>query len=242
MPTERRVAGSLPVRERTAHARIRRRALRARNGLGYDPVYVPPHFEIADRAQALEIIASNPFGLLITCEEGVPYVSHLPLIARMQEDRLSVVGHVARENPQARAISARLPATAVFSGPHAYVSASWYERPYETVPTWNYAAVHVRGRLSGMDAWEAVRALTAITEGSKPGAWDPERLDPRYRAGQLRGIVAFRLDADSIYAKAKLSQNRSRADRLRVVRQLLASDDRSARECGELMRRSDESV
>jgi transcriptional regulator len=205
-------------------------------------VYVPPSFELADPALALEIVASNPFGLLITCEEGVPYVSHLPLIAQSREDRLSVVGHVARANPHARAILERLPATVVFGGPHAYVSASWYERPYETVPTWNYAAVHVCGRLRESDPWQAVCALAEVMEGSRPGAWDPQRLDSGYRDAQLRGIVAFSLEADALYAKAKLSQNRSRTDRLRVVRQLLASGDQSARECGELMRRSDELV
>lgn len=205
-------------------------------------MYIPPSFEIADPARALEIIASHPFGLLITCEEGIPYVSHLPFIAERRAEGLSVIGHVARGNPHARAVSAERPATVVFNGPHAYVSASWYERPYETVPTWNYAAVHLCGRLQETDAWQAVRALSDAMEGPGAGAWDPQRLDPAYRDGQLRGIVAFRLEATAVYAKAKLSQNRSDADRLRVMRRLLAADDQTARECGEMMRRSNESA
>src|SRR5579872_2698405 len=138
---------------------------RRRKDVARSLVYIPPSFEIADPARALEIIESYPFGLLITCEEGIPYVSHLPFIAKRREEGLSVIGHVARGNPHARAVSAERPATVVFNGPHAYVSASWYERPYETVPTWNYAAVHLCGRLQETDAWEAVRALSDAMEG-----------------------------------------------------------------------------
>jgi transcriptional regulator len=123
----------------------------------------------------------------------------------------------------------------VFQGPHAYVSASWYEEPYATVPTWNYSAVHVVGRLREFDAWEAVRLLSRTIEGSGASAWDPERLDERYRANQLRGIVAFELHAKAIYAKAKLSQNRSDVDRRRVIERLGASADQTDRECAEAM-------
>ena len=114
-------------------------------------------------------------------------------------------------------IPRRIPATLVFQGPHAYVSASWYEEPYKTVPTWNYTAVHVYGRLHEFDAWEAVKLLTEGIEGDAAGAWDPDRLAPEYRDRQLAAIVGFKLRADAIYAKAKLSQNRTGTDRLRVI-------------------------
>jgi transcriptional regulator len=126
-------------------------------------------------------------------------------------------------------------ATIVFQGPHAYVSASWYEEPYQTVPTWNYTAVHIVGSLREHDAWRAVKMLSSKMEGGGPGAWDPQRLSAEYRANQLRGIVAFELSPERIYAKAKLSQNRTKADRLRVIAKLQASSDQIARECGQAM-------
>jgi transcriptional regulator len=197
-------------------------------------VYVPAHFEVSDRVWLLELIEKHPFGLLATADGEYPRISHLPLIAQEREDGLWIVGHVARANPHARAVTAQSPATLVFQGPHAYVSASWYEHPYATVPTWNYAAAHIRGRLREYDAWSAVKLLSAKLEG--PEGWDPERLAVDFRMIQLRAIVGFELRAESIDAKAKLSQNRTLGDRLRVIAHLSESSDQIDRECAEAMR------
>lgn len=196
-------------------------------------MYVPPPFEVTDRAWVLELIERNPFGLLITCDADFPRVSHLPLIAQAREDGVWLIGHVARNNPHAQSIAVQAPSTLVVRGPHAYIAASWYEKPYATVPTWNYTAAHVCGRLRQFDAWRAVELLRAKLEAGKAEAWDPARLDPAYRDTQLRAIVGFEMHADAIYGKAKLSQNRTEADRARVVRNLLASANQIDRECGE---------
>jgi transcriptional regulator len=198
-------------------------------------VYVPPDFEMTDRAWAIGVIERNPFALLITADSEYPRASHLPVVCRERSGELWLIGHVARANPHARSIAAGERATIVFQGAHAYVSASWYEEPYATVPTWNYVAVHVMGRLSECVAWEAVRALTATMEGASATAWDPERLEPGYRDKQLRGIVAFELRAEAISAKAKLSQNRTEADCLRVIERLRNSDDQTDRACADEM-------
>jgi transcriptional regulator len=198
-------------------------------------VYVPPYFEVTDRKWVLDLIERYPFGLLITAGAEFPRVSHIPLIARERADGLWIVGHVARANPHAQAILEESPATIVFQGAHAYVSASWYEEPYRTVPTWNYAAAHLCGRLRPADGANAVKLLSLAMEGTSPGAWDPERLGAEYFAGQLRAIVAFELRADVIYGTAKLSQNRTTADRLRVIERLAASSDQVDRECAGAM-------
>jgi transcriptional regulator len=200
-------------------------------------MYLPPQFEITDRAWVVGLIERHPFGLLITPGEEYPRVSHVPILYRERGDGLTLVGHVARGNPHAESIRAGSRATLVFQGPHAYVSASWYEEPYATVPTWNYEAVHVNGELRQSDAWSAVKLLSAAMEGTTAQSWDPERLDVRYRENQLRGIVAFELRADAVYAKAKLSQNRTQIDRLRVISKLSASADQTERECAEAMSR-----
>jgi transcriptional regulator len=199
-------------------------------------VYVPPEFELADPQRALELIARHPFATLLTCDEEVARVSHLPLIAQERDGGIVLVGHVARGNPHAQSILAGAAATAVFTGAHAFVSASWYVEPYATVPTWNYSAVHVSGRLQQSGAWDAVLALSHAMERG-PEAWDPQRLPVEYRERQLRGIVAFELRAEVIRAKAKLSQNRTEADRARVIERLSASSDQTNRECADDMRR-----
>jgi transcriptional regulator len=198
-------------------------------------MYVPPHFEVTDRAWILDLIGQYPFGLLVTGDDEYPRVSHLPLIAQERDDGLWVIGHVARGNPHAASITARVPATLVFRGPHAYVSASWYEEPYATVPTWNYTAAQLCGRLQECDTWYAVQLLSKKFEAERVDGWNPERLDPAYRAAQLRAIVAFELRADVIYGKAKLSQNRTDADRERVIRRLLRSPNEGDRQCGDAM-------
>jgi transcriptional regulator len=198
-------------------------------------MYIPLHFEVSERAWVLDLIEQHPFGSLITDDDEYPRVSHLPLIAQERQDGVWLVGHVARNNPHAQSIAAQAPATLVFRGPHAYVSASWYEEPYATVPTWNYTAAHVCGRLRQYDAWHAVKLLSAKVEGGKANAWDPQRLDPRFRESQLRAIVAFEMRADAMYGKAKLSQNRSEADRARVIRKLSASPNQIDRECAQAM-------
>jgi transcriptional regulator len=198
-------------------------------------MYLPPQFDVADLTWAIELIDRHPFGFLATGDAEYPRISHLPMIADEREDGLWIVGHVARANPHVSAIFAQSPATVAFQGPHAYVSASWYEAPYSTVPTWNYAAVHVCGRLRETDACRAVELLSEKLEGSKVDAWDPRRLDAGYRSDQLRGIVAFELRAEAVYAKAKLSQNRTDADRMRVMQRLSVSDDQTDRECAAAM-------
>jgi transcriptional regulator len=198
-------------------------------------MYLPPYFKVDDRAWVVELIGRHPFGSLVTADAEYPRVSHVPLVCRENEGRFEVIGHVARGNPHAQSILEGARATIVFQGPHAYVSASWYEEPYETVPTWNYTAVHVLGGLREYDAWQAVTLLSTKMEGTGAAAWDPQRLRTEYRAKQLQGIVAFALVAERIYAKAKLSQNRTKADRMRVISRLEASDDQVARECGQEM-------
>jgi transcriptional regulator len=201
-------------------------------------VYVPPLFEVTDRGWILELIDRHPFGMLVTSDAEYPRVSHLPLVAQEREGRLWIVGHVARANPHAESIRDGAPATIVFEGPHAYVSASWYEAPYETVPTWNYSAVHANGRLQEYDAWTAVKLLSEKMERGSPDQWEPSRLSVDYGESQLRGIVAFELRAEKTYAKAKLSQNRTIADRLRVIENLKASGDQIDRECAAEMIRA----
>jgi transcriptional regulator len=201
-------------------------------------MYIPPQFEVADRAWAIDLIERHPFGLLITGDAEYPRASHIPMLTQERGGELWVLGHVARENEHARSIAAGAPATLVFQGPHAYVSASWYEKPYATVPTWNYTAVHICGELRECDPWPMLKLLSTKLEGQSDQAWDPDRLDRDFVARQLRAIVGFELRAEAVYAKAKLSQNRTDADRMRVANKLIASPDQIERATGEAVRRA----
>lgn len=202
-------------------------------------MYVPPDFEVAQSAPVLALIDRFPFGSLVTCDAAGndARITHLPMIAEVRDNELWVFGHVARANAHARSIAKQSRATAAFVGAHAYVSASWYEEPYATVPTWNYTAAHLCGNLRECDAWDVLERLTAKFERGRPGAWDPRHLEAAFLEQQLRGIVAFEMRADRVYAKAKLSQNRTEADRMRVIQRLSESPNQLERECGDDVRR-----
>lgn len=165
-------------------------------------MYLPPAFRSEDPELIREILRAAPFGTLITVAGDAPVVSHIPFVL----DGDHVVGHLARANPQARALGSDVLVSII--GPHAYVSARWYREPSRQVPTWNYVALTIRGRPELVDAAAAVRRMAAV-------------LDPRWIPGPVvdelaPAIVAFRLPLDRVELKLKLSQNRERADADRV--------------------------
>ncbi|MBV8118044.1 MAG: FMN-binding negative transcriptional regulator [Candidatus Eremiobacteraeota bacterium] len=198
-------------------------------------MYVPPAFAVADREFALRLIERYPFGILVT--PGVPFLqaTHLPMLAHARGDDLWIVGHVARANPQARAIEDREAGTALFSGPHAYVSPAWYASPSTSVPTWNYTAVHAAGRLVECDGAAVVALLTEAFERERPVPWRLETIDPDYYGKQLRGIVAFEMRVEALTCAAKLSQNRSADDRAAVIDALAQSPRPLDRDCARAM-------
>ncbi len=144
-----------------------------------------------------------------------------------------LVMHMARANQHWKAIEQGTPALAVVTGPEAYVSPAWYATKAEhgkVVPTWNYSAVHFTGRLTvEHDAeWlrQAVTWLTELHEHRRATAgheaWSVDDAPEKYVDGQLRAIVGLQLSIEKVEAKAKLSQNRSDADRAGVVAGLRA--------------------
>jgi transcriptional regulator len=199
-------------------------------------MYIPPAFSVDDRRWAVALMEGYPFGLLVTCDDPYPATTHLPMYSFERDGALYVAGHVAAANPHAKSIAAGAPATAIFTGAHAFVSASWYQEPYATVPTWNYSAVRASGRLQRASAADVVRELSARFEGDAAAAWRPDGLSPEYLEKQLRGIVAFEMQVETLEAKAKLSQNRTPEDRARVERALANSGDPMDRACAAAMR------
>jgi transcriptional regulator len=199
-------------------------------------VYVPPHFAVQDQALALAHIEAWSFATLITGADGRVEANHAPLLLDRAEHAL--YGHLAWANPQCRSLAQAEEALAVFAGPHAYVSPTWYAGS-GGVPTWNFAAVHVRAMPEMLEgevaALSVVSRLTRYFEGPGAEAWEPGRLDPAALEGLLRGIVCFRLHIVDIQAKHKLSQNRSTADRQGVIRHLASGDSESARAVAEMM-------
>ena len=159
-------------------------------------------FQVQDAATLHALVRAQPLATLVIAHEGALHANHVPLF--LDPDRGpngTLVGHVARAN----GVWPLLPQTAVavFHGPQAYVSPSWYPSKAldgKQVPTWNYAAVHAHGRLSAFDDPERLRAvletLTEQHEAHRPAPWRISDAPPDYIDKLLRAIVGIELAVD----------------------------------------------
>ena len=186
-------------------------------------MYLRPVFAVEDRARIAALIAAHPFGVLVTNGAGGMEASHVPFVVVEEAGELVLEAHLAAANPQVAALNGGT-ALAIFSGPHAYIAPGWY-RTQPAVPTWDYAAVHVHGRLELADEEAATAGILRSLAVGDPAGFDLDALEPRFRAQMFKGIKAFRLRPTRIEAQWKMSQNRSVEDRLSVIAALRAQGE-----------------
>ena len=173
-------------------------------------MYTPRAFAEDDLAGLDWLLARDPFvSLVTTAADGVPLVTHLPVLYARDGDAVTIEGHWARPNPQSMHDG---PALILVHGPHHYISPGWYPDKAEMarVPTWNYAAAHLHGSLEPLHAEAALASIVSRLgehfEAQVGGRWRYDHADERERS-QLRGIVGFRFRTSRIELKFKLSQN-----------------------------------
>ena len=203
-------------------------------------LYVPPHFLEHDRAAVARLMHERAFATLVTSTEEEPMVSHLPLLLVLGcEPHGMLIGHFARANPHWQ-LAREVSSIAIFHGPHAYISPSWYAAPSRMVPTWNYASVHAHGTLEIVeDAAEAQGIMDALVhrfEAARTAPWTFE-WESRERDALMGAIVPFRMRIRRVDAKFKLSQNRSPDDRARVIAALREEGHPESGETADWMQR-----
>ena len=202
-------------------------------------MYVPSAFAETDPAALRAFMTRYSFAALTSNGPGGLFASHLPLL--VDDDPgggpgFRLIGHMARANPQWRRVDGEV--MAVFAGPHAYVSPSWYEEA-GTVPTWNYVAVHAYGTFQPVDdrgpLLEILRRSVAAYESPRPEPW---AFDPSAGTveAMLKAIVGFRIEVTRLEGKWKLNQNHSEARRRKVMAALDAQADENAKEVAALMK------
>jgi transcriptional regulator len=181
-------------------------------------MYVPAQFAAAEDDVAGLLDGTHLVDLISPTADGL-IATPLPMLL----DGTSLLGHVARNNPHWRA-GVTGESMVIAHGPEAYVSPSWYAAKREhgrVVPTWNYLIAHVYGELVIHDDIEWLRSLvtrlTSRNEAASPRPWSVDDAPSAFVEGQLRAIVGVELRIARIEAKAKLSQNRSAADRAGVI-------------------------
>jgi transcriptional regulator len=174
-------------------------------------MYMPPQFNAKDPAIALELMRSHPFASLISNDDsGLPYVTHLPLVAEPRSaDELVLLGHCAKPNAAWRHLQARPTAVVTFLGPHAYLSPSVYP-DLARVPTWNYLAVHCTVEATLIEEPAAKDALLKKLIGDHEPAYAQQWRDlgEEFQLKMLAGIVGFELRVTALQCKLKLNQHR----------------------------------
>jgi transcriptional regulator len=191
-------------------------------------VYIPTSFRIHDRDTLHAFVRQYSFATLVTAGDE-PFATHLPLL--LDPDRGAhgtLVGHFARANPHWQMDHCRYGNLAIFHGPHAYISPSWYRSGAPAVPTWNYAAVHASGKLSLVEdpaeVADVLERMTRVYESKQARPW-VNPLPPETNEKLIGAIVAFEMPIERLEGKFKLGQNRKPEDQIGAIEGLEAAGD-----------------
>ena len=204
-------------------------------------MYIPSHFE-EQRLEVLQnLVRSHPLATLVVAAHGELGVSHIPLMLEMRGQFGTLVGHVARANPIWQQLG-EVSAVAIFQGPHAYVSPSWYPSKHahgRAVPTWNYVAVHAHGTPQPIQDrdWllNQVSRMTAHLEAQQALPWKVADAPADFIERLLANIVGIEMPIATLRGSWKVSQNRSLGDRLGVAAGLESREDSQARAMSEMV-------
>lgn len=208
-------------------------------------MFLPPIFREDRPAVMHGLMRAHPFATLVCSVDGTLTADHVPLALHPElSENGTLRGHLSAANPLAKA-AGPLEALAIFQGPHAYVTPSWYPSKQEhgkVVPTWNYAVVHARGPLRFEQEPDWLMAhladLSARQENHRADPWAITDAPPDFMARQLKGIIGVEIEIAALDGKWKVSQNRSAPDRQGVVQGLLGEDAAQAAAMSDLVQQA----
>lgn len=188
-------------------------------------MYIPQHYKNENIAAVKDFLAQNSFGILINTVDGRPWGTHIPLELDVDKDGKDVLmGHIAKANPQWKNFEGGQEVLCIFNGPHSYVSSSWYQE--EEVPTWNYIAVHVYGKLKIIEGDALMQHLKKLVDKYESNSKKPIKIEylSKNTMKQIRGVVGFQIEIAEIQAAYKLSQGREH-DHSKIVAELNATNN-----------------
>jgi transcriptional regulator len=202
-------------------------------------MYNLPHFKVQDADKVKAFMQAHPFALLTGVDaQQRPVATQVPLLMREREGKLFLLGHIQRKTDHCKAFEQNPQALVMFTGPHAYVSASWYTNP-QMASTWNYMAVHVRGHLRFLDdqaLFRLLEELTAHFENNPASPAQVSQMPKEYMEAMMKAIVAFEIEVSALDHVFKLSQNRDQKDYERIIRELKAQGGESGLVAAEMER------
>lgn len=184
-------------------------------------MYIPDLYKNEDKEAIRTFLKANAFGILINQTNGKLWATHIPLELEINKEGEEVLmGHISKENPQWTAFESDNQVLAVFTGPHSYISSSWYD--HENVPTWNYSAVHIYGKIKIIEGDAVIDSLTKLVDKYEQNSKCPVRVVDLSKKTmmQTRGIIAFEIKIEEIQAQTKMSQNRDDKNYSNIISEL----------------------
>lgn len=190
-------------------------------------MYIPKFFKLEDIEKAKAFIQDNGFGILINQVNGRPWATHIPLVIETNSNnQLVLSGHISKGNAQWKTFQEDQEVLVIFQGSHAYISSSWYD--HENVPTWNYTAVHVYGKVKIVDNETMYHQLSKLVDKYESENKNPvsvSSMSPDMIKNEMRGIVGFEILITEIQAAEKLSQNRDEKNYKNIITELEKKGD-----------------
>lgn len=201
-------------------------------------MYIPEYYKNENHEEIEAFLKANAFGILVSTVDGKLWASHIPLELDKNADGKNILtGHISNQNNQCKSLLPGEEVMAIFSGPHAYVSSSWYD--FEGVPTWNYSAVHVYGKIRVLSEEELVETLKTLVDKYEAGRENPTKVENLSRKTMMmaRAITGFEIEITNIEAKKKMSQNRNEKNYNSVIEHLEKAGDPGSKAVAEEMKK-----
>jgi transcriptional regulator len=201
-------------------------------------MYIPDLYKNENQTEIEKLIHENGFAILVNQINGKLWATHIPLHLENKNEKQFLVGHVSKLNPQAESFKTNDDVLAIFSGSHSYISSSWYD--HENVPTWNYLAVHVYGKLKLHSYEESIEALKRLVDKYEAKSKNPVRVEnlSEKTMREARGIVSFEIEITAIESVKKLSQNRDDKNYKNIISELEKTNDNQAIEVAKEMKKN----
>jgi transcriptional regulator len=205
-------------------------------------MYNLPHYKEQDAAIVLAFMKEHPFAMLIGVDdEQKPVATQIPFLFVEREGQLFLRGHIMKGNDHHKAFSTNKNVLALFSGPHTYVSASWYTNPLQG-STWNYMTVHAKGEMRFLPDEELPGLLSELTsyyeKEDSPALF--KNIPDDYISRMVKAIVAFEIKVTAVEHVFKLSQNRDQQSFETILENLYAGDANARAVANEMRKRKDQ--
>lgn len=201
-------------------------------------MYIPNIYKNENQEEIESFIHDNGFAILVNTTNGKPWATHIPLLLEKNKFGTDILtGHISLLNPQAESLKSDEEVLVIFSGAHSYISSSWYD--HENVPTWNYLAVHVYGKVTILNHEQAVESLKRLVDKYEKNSEKPIRVEElsEKTMREAKGITAFEIEISDVQAIKKMSQNRDEKNYKNIISELEKTNDNQSIDVANVMKK-----